>query len=277
MFKFIFSLLALMIALLGGYWLYIHYDELSMYAQTMRGESKILTFESTISPDEFLLSKQKELLPSPSYSFGKITTLYLPYLLLDIKYVGDNKVTEEGEALFSLDNGEMVLDTRNFETTHGFEDCINANATADDFRLLQLIQRHGGSMQREALAHQLGIDNDALSSKINNLRKKQLIAIKGDTVRIHFAKPLLLSLPTSKVMHRLVTKEVPSEVQLPARYSSSSIKKMATAAFGQDFAIRREQALFIPILEIEVQNPDGTVLKTHWSGITGKPVTLRPT
>jgi len=274
MFRFLFFIITLGVICVGGYFLYEQKDELMRYTHEFRKPSKIYTLEASFTPEEITTLRQKELLREKEYSFSKAETLFVPYILYDVKFVNNNKQTEESRLLFSLVTGEMILDTRTFDTTHGFEDCIIAGATEEDFRLLHLLENQGGQMTRETLAHKLSIDPEDLSGRLEALRKKHLIAIKGDTIRIHFQNPLLHVIPQTKLTQPVVLKEVLPNQLLSARYSKGQINKIIKAAFGQDFAIRKEIELFIPVIEIEVLMKDCSIHKTYWNGITGKSIDM---
>lgn len=259
----------------GGWYAWEHYDDIAVQVSQLQKEDTILTFEATVTPDEIMQKHQKELLRDDAHSFGKTSIKYLPFLLLDVKYPRDDRKTEEGKVIWNLENGEMVLDTATFESTHGFEDCINANARDEDFRLMQVLHKRGGSLSKEALCQELGMESEPLFERLEALRKKHLVTIRGDMVRIHLSTPLLKVLPETKVSHHFVTKEAPKEDLFPARYSKGQVKQTAKAAFGPDFAIRAEYSLFVPVLKIDIQNPDGSVLSTYWNGCTGKRIELK--
>jgi len=275
MLKYLFLLLLLAAVSFTGWYGFEHYDELASYVTSSQKEGPILTFEAAYTPEELMQRHERELLKDQNHLYGKASVKFLPFLLMDVKYSRADKSTQEAKLIWNLENGEMVLDTQTFDTTHGFEDCINARAMEDDFRILHALHRHGGKATKEALAHELGMDQAVLLDRLEALRKKHLVAIKLDTVRIHLESPLLQVAPQTRVYHYFVTKNVPGDSQIAPRYSKDQVRKIAKAAFGPDFAIRSEHLLFVPIFQISVQNPDGSTLKTYWNGITGKKVELK--
>ena len=250
-------------------------DELIDLVQDSQKKGSIITFELATSPDLMAQKLQKELLKSPEHSFGQTVVKFVPYLLMDIKYPREDKKTEEAKVLWSLENGEMVLDTATFETTHGFEDCINSQASEDDFRILHALSRKCGVLTKEGIADELGMDPDVLQDRLEVLRKKHLISLRQENIRLHFQSPLLRVQPQTKFAQSFVTKEVAPGMQIKAKYSKDACRKVAKAAFGHDFAIRYEEIVFVPIFLIEVKNPDGSILKTYWNGLTGKKYDLR--
>ena len=253
-----------------------HYDELIAYVSpSQRAEKPILTFEASCTPEELMKSHEKELVKDANHALSKANVQFLPFLLMDVKYVRPDKKTEEAKLIWSMENGEMVLDTQSFETTHGFEDCIKAKALDDDFRILHEVQRHNGQMTKEALCQALGMDPDIVFERLEALRRKHLVAIRGDMVRIHLDSPLLHVQPQTKVYHYFVTKIVPGTSEIVPHYSKDQIRRIAQACFGPDFAIRQEHILYVPIFQINVQNPDGSTQKTYWNAVTCKRIELK--
>jgi hypothetical protein len=275
MVKFLFSLIACVAIAFGAYWAWQNQDEIASLVQDGQKNGSIITFELDKTPDSIAQRYQKELLKTPEHTFGKTEIKFVPYLLMDVKYTREDKKTDEAKILWSLENGEMVLDTSSFDSTHGFEDCINSQASEDDFRILHALSRKGGTTTKEILSEELGMDPDMLLDRLDGLRKKHLIAIKQDTIRLHFQSPLLKVQPQTKIAHNLVTKEVSCEDQIKPKYSKEQVRKVAKAAFGQDFAIRSQEIVFVPIFVIEVKNPDGSTFRTYWNGVTGKRVDMR--
>jgi hypothetical protein len=264
--------LLLLLASLGyaGFVAWEQKDSLMGSLDVWNNQEPAHTFELACSPETIMLKHQKELLRTPEYSFGKAYVTFSPLLLMHIKYAQEGRQTVEACSIWDLLTAEMILDTNTFETTHGFEDCINSQASEDDFRILHALSRHNGVRNSEQLAQELGMDRDCLASRLDALRKKQLIVQKLDTVTLHFQSPLLKVPPKTNLTLPVVNKVIARDGQIPCRYSKEQVQKLAKAAFGSDFAIRSTQEVFMPIVVIEVQNPDSSILKTYWNGITGK-------
>ena len=66
----------------------------------------------------------KELLKDTDHVFLEPTLKFVPYLLMDVKYIRTQDKTGEGVILWGLVDGEMVINTGTWEKTHGFTDCI---------------------------------------------------------------------------------------------------------------------------------------------------------
>ncbi len=270
MFRYLISCIIALI-FIGGIWLsYEQKEELSSFLPTTVKQKQVLTFATHFSSDDILKANQHELLPSSEYCLQRASLLYFPYVLFDAKSSHTENATEDSRLIFSLENAELVLDTSTFETSHGFEDCLNAKATSDDFRILLALEKNGGSMSKEALAKELGLDFDHFMHELDILRKKQLIVTKGDSVRIHLEHPRLKVAPRTIIASPLVTKTIERKNIFDASYSKGAIRKLAKAAFGKDFTIKKEQEIYIPFYEICIKNPDDSIHKTYWNALTGK-------
>jgi hypothetical protein len=263
--------LALIMALAaGGYWAYMNVPEVTtMTAELLQQEHPTLTFEVVYSPDMILQKHQKELLRDPTHAPGDSYVIFVPHLLMEVKYLRDDKKTEEAKLLWNMHSGEMVLDTATFENTRGFEECIRVHASEEDFRILHAILRHGGSVSRETLLQDIGGNFEQLTTRLENLKKKHLISLRQELVRIHLQNPILQVKPYTNIRHALVVQSS-SDKKIKARYSKEQVHKIAQAAFGQDFAIQSDQCVYVPYVVIEVKNPDNSILKTYWNGVTGK-------
>lgn len=257
----------------AGYWSYQHVPEVTRCMDRLRDDGPMCTFETRWAPDTLVQQHQKELASTPGYTLEPGYTVFVPHMLMKVKYAPDGGRTQESELLWSLLSGEMILDTASFESTRGFEDCIRADATPEDFRILHAILQQGGKSTREALLQTLGTDFDALSSELARLQKKHLITIQQGVIRLHFQENFLSTPPRTYLQHTIVL-QTPSDKLLPARYSKDAIRKVATAAFGQNFAIRSDETVYVPYIVLEIKNPDTSTLRTYWNAVTGRRCSL---
>jgi len=273
MFRTFLILLFLAACAFVGWYSYNNYDrvssEVGKISQFLE-EKTAVTFELAVSGDAIMQSQSHELLKDSNHTFGKAHVKFVPLLLLEVKYVDDAKNTQEGRLLWSLENGEMVLDTKTFQTTHGFQDFIMQKAHDDDFYLIHLLEKHNGTLSKDALFDEAILDSDRIEAALADLKKKQLISIKGHDIHLHLANPMVKVTPSTNFAHILVTKTINHDDKIAPNYSPSQVKRVAQAAFGHDFAIRKEQIIYLPVIQIDIKNPDGSVLKTYWNGVTGK-------
>jgi hypothetical protein len=171
--------------------------------------------------------------------------------------------------LWDLIDGELVLDTNSFDHTQGFADCITSQANADDFRILHMLTKKG-ALSKEELSLELGTDAQVVCDHIENLRKRHLVIVANDVVRVHVESPLLKVEPLTSITRPFVQRKILHKDELRTVYTKSDVERLVKAAFGQDVAIRSSRPIFVPIYEIQVLNPDGSLRRTFWNAISGK-------
>lgn len=233
---------------------------------------EILTLEARFSPDQIMEAHREELLPSAQYSFKEPVLKFYPYLLMEVKYTQSNGRTREGLILWSMVDGEMVVDTDTWEKTHGFEDAMNANANRSDFILINTLAKYRGTLPLSRLQKELNATQEEMEAMIEGARKKYLIILKGAEVGLHFQNPHFNVAPQTRINQWLVTKPYNHVHRVDKNYSKWQIEKTAKAAFGADFTVRSSKEVFLPVYNIEVLNPDGSILTSYWNALNGQRV-----
>lgn len=257
----IFSLLAL-------FWYFGSDGSIENYVQN----ADILTLEAKYTAADIMEKHQKELIGSSGRTFQEPTLQFHPYLLMNVKYVDKNHKTKQGLLIWSQIDGEMVLNTDTWEQTRGFEDALQAGASALEFRVLNALAAHNGTQNKSQLQSELNLELDSLNALLNSIKQKQLIVIKGNDVSLHFENPLFHVSPQTKMAVAPVVKPNREGKKLGARYSRSKIERTAKAAFGEEFTIRDAEEIYLPVLRISLQNPDGSLLITDWNALTGNKI-----
>jgi hypothetical protein len=268
--KLVISLLTLGMVGVGGWYAWHHTDSFSNLIQNGLPASVFQTMEVRFTADEIMQAHKKELLKNQDYTYLDPKTLYYPHLLMEVKYAKGRGATGEGSLLWGLYDGEIVTHTATWEKTHGYEDCLVAKADKNDFKIIEAVVSHGGTIDREKLYNLFNIDQEVLDTWIENCREKKLIAVGGHKFRLHLQNPLLQMEPITIFDQPLVTQPSKNCEKIHGHYSAAQIRKMAESAFGSDFAIRRTEEVYLPIYAILVQNPDGTILTTYWNALNGK-------
>lgn len=229
----------------------------------------IVTLESRFLPEQIIEAHRQELFGQDKRTLQNTTLKYYPYLLLNVKYLDNNK-TREGVLLWSLNDGEMVLNTESWEITHGFYDCLECRATRTDFKILQALARRQGNLSMEDLQKEVHVEREILNVWIEEAKQKHLILQKGNYLQLHFENPKLLITPQTKIKQHLVSKPLGDGEKIPRNYSHKQIVAMTQAAFGTDFTIRSEQEVFLPVYHLEILNPDGSIQTSEWNALTGQ-------
>lgn len=259
----------------GGWWLWNNNPQVRNLLSSYVENGEFLTLEARFTPEQIMQQHRQELLSDDKHTYLDPSLKFHPYLLMEVKFTQPDKKTREGVILWSMVDGEMVLNTETWEKTHGFEDAIRAKANPTDFKVLNVLARHNGSFTKGELEKELHLEADIVQPWIESVKQKRLITQKGDQLQLHLQNPKLNVAPQTKVTQWLVTKPYNHAQRETTKYSSSQLTRIAEAAFGSDFTIRTTSNVFLPVYSIEVQNPDGSVLTSFWNALNGQRIQPR--
>lgn len=251
-----------------GFSLYWFGDDLLDPIKGYVENQDVLTLEAKYGPESLMELHRRDLLSDHQKTYQDPQLKYYPYLLMEVKFVDSNKKPKEGVILWSQSDGEMVINTEAWEKTHGFEDAINADATAADFRVLNILAEKG-VQTRDKLQKELNVDEEALNGMIDSVQKKQLVIVKGNEIQLHMENPKFFVTPQTKMTQWLVTKPFSQGKKVSPLYSKSRIERNAKAAFGSSFSIKNVKEIFLPVYSISVLNGDGSILISDWNAING--------
>ena len=231
---------------------------------------QVLTWEQRVSPEALMEMHKMELLGHPlgQKSFQEPRRLYAPYLLCEVKYTKEHK-SREGLLLLSLLDGEMVVSTDPWETTHGWKDCLEAGVCSVEFSLLRLLAKKPEGLGVEEVQKELKLEKEPFLALVSGLRQKHLLVQKGQILQLHVQEPRFVVLPESKIIQRIVLKPLTDGQKIPSIYSKAALRKVAQAVFGEEFKIKNTREIFLPIIRLQVTNPDGSTYATDWNGVTG--------
>jgi hypothetical protein len=274
--RLLFTLCSLGATCYGLWWISETRPELRTKVEEILNVGSFNTLEVRYPASQIMAMHQRRLLKDNRHKYLEPSMKFYPYLLMEVKYTVSSKKTKESVILWDLSDGEMVIETKQWKKTHGFGDCISANTDRHEFRIIHSLASKGGAADRETLAKILHVDNEVLDAWIEGCRRKQLVVQSGNRLRLHLEKPLLQSIPTTKIEERLVTKPHRNTERVPSLFSLSQIEKISRAAFGSDFAIRKTIDLYLPVHCIVVQNPDGSIHTSHWNALNGKQMHSHP-
>ncbi|MCB1181375.1 MAG: hypothetical protein KDK55_05075 [Chlamydiia bacterium] len=274
--RLIFSL-AMLIALgFGGWWTWDNVPEVREFVLEKIQKGEFRTLEIRFTAEQIMGSHQKALLKGDRYSYNAPELTFYPYLLMEVKYPIDQYTTAEGVLLWGLTDGEMVINAKSWERTHGYEDCLLASADQHDFNLIRSLVRAGGRVDRDRLYRTFNVECDIVDGWLDSCQKKKLIVLSGNQYRLHFSNPKFEIQPQTAIDEPLVTHSARLAQKVKKRYSPAQIKKLCNLAFGKDFAIRNMSEVFLPVYSIGVQNPDGSTLTTFWNALNGRQITELP-
>lgn len=258
----------------GGWWLWETVPDIKDALYQYVENNDIMTLESNYTAEELMNANRSTLIGELAKSYREPTLKYYPYLLMEVKYT-DNKKSKEGVMLWSMTDGEIVLNTSSWEMTHGFKDCLDCGASKHDFAILNALVRNQGSLSVDALQKELNVEPKIFEQWLSEAISKHLVVkkedlLRGEVVRLHFESPKLITLPSTRVEQNLVSKPASYTQRVPKNYSRRQLLKLAQTAFGPEFNVRSEKEVYLPVYSLEVQNPDDSVYTTEWNALTGK-------
>lgn len=271
--RLLFSLFTLGLAGYSLWWLSDIHPELRHKVENIVPTSSFHTLEMRYTAEQIMTAHRGTLLKDSRHKFLEPSLKFYPYLLLEVKYIFSDNKTKEGVLLWDLTDGEMVLDVKHWEKTHGFGDCIKAGTDRHEFKVINLLAKKGGASDRESLSKALRVDNEVLDAWIDSCRRKKLIVQTGNRYRLHLENPKLKVSPTTKLGEPLVTQPHRGASRTSKLFSLSQIERLTRAAFGNEFAIRRTSDVYLPVHSIVVQNPDGSIHTSLWNALNGQPYT----
>jgi hypothetical protein len=254
----------------GGWWIWNNQPDVRDAIEQYVENGEFLTLEARYTANQIMEKHRKELLADEQHTFQEPVLKFYPYLLIEAKFAQADKKTREGVILWSLNDGEMILDTDSWDKTHGFEDAINAGATRNDFKIMFALARNGGTLTRDQLQKELNLEPDSFAPLLESTLEKHLIVQNGNEVQLHFQNPKILVSPETKVKRDFVSRPYSQTQRVAKEYTRGQIEKIAQAAFGPAFTIRSVKEIFLPVHSISVVNPDGTILTSYWNALSGQ-------
>lgn len=262
-------IICLALTVAGGWWLWENEHTRNLIAQYIEN-GDFTTLEARYTAEQIMEQRRSELIGNTARTFYATDLKFHPYLLMDVKYALPDRKTREGVILWSLVDGEMVLNTETWEKTHGFEDTINGDANPDDFKILNALAKSGGKITRDQLQKTLNMDHDSIERLLISVKQKHLVLLNGNEVQLHFQNPKIAVAPQTKITQWLVSKPYNHAQRVSKKYTTTQIQKIAKAAFGSEFTIRHTQEVFLPVYRIDVANPDGSILTSYWNALNGQ-------
>lgn len=267
----LFATLLAIVAGSYGIWIaFRHHPEVKTQVAHLLDIGHFRTLEVRYNAGQIMDGHRQELLKDSRHRFLDPVLEFYPYLLMEVKYTAPDDKTHESVILWDLTDGEMVINTRNWDKTHGFGDCIAADTTQQEFKVLTLLAKKGGTLDRGSLTAGLNVEPDILSTWLESCRRKKLIIQTGNHYKLHFQRPRLHLIPETRLDERLVTKPYKDAIRLGRHFSPSQIDRISRALFGQNFTIRRMSDVYLPVHSIIIQNPDGSIHTSHWNALNGQ-------
>ena len=146
------------------------FEKSSQLVRKISGNERLCVFERRVSEEQVLAMFAKDK--------ASAELLFVPHILLRVRVAGeeDKRIgSHEGALLWSLSNGEMVLNTGSWAYSKGFRECLMLKAGKQDVQLMQVLAGMGGSASKEVLSQALSMRNVRADRVIRACQKKKLI------------------------------------------------------------------------------------------------------
>ncbi|HSX03196.1 MAG TPA: hypothetical protein VLG76_00525 [Rhabdochlamydiaceae bacterium] len=267
--KLIFTLLSLGSLGYGLWWFAGEHPEVKHKIESYIKISEVDALEIRHTPEQIMEDHRRTLLRKSGATYLSPILKFYPYLLLEVKFTPSNNKTKEGIILWDLTDGEMVIDSEDWEKTHGFCDCIQMSVQDQEFKILQYLSKKGKVSDEAKMAEELKTECNVLDIWLKNCIRKGLVVASQDGYRLHLEKPNLAQIPETKLKRAPVTKPFKASYKVSQQFSSAKIERMAKVAFGKGFSIRRSSLIYLPVYNITVQNPNGSVHTSFWNASNG--------
>ncbi|MGR3973938.1 MAG: hypothetical protein QRY72_05180 [Candidatus Rhabdochlamydia sp.] len=271
MIRFFSSLLTIALACYGFWFVSHRYPDLPSKISEHLDLGQFYALETKYSAGQLMDKHRRELLGSNQAHYLAPVLEFYPYALMEIKYAPSQAQTKEALLLWDLTDGEVVLNTKYWDKTHGFADCLAAGAGMLDFKILHFLSSKGGMATEEALLKAMYVDLKTFKQGLNSCLKKKLIIQNDMHYRLHFQNPKLRISPETQLVDKLLIKPLRESSRLCPYFSISQVEKMANCAFGEGFTIRKTSLVYLPVHSLILQHKDGSVQTTLWNGLSGRP------
>ena len=217
----------------GAYYVQVKKPEVKSKIFEFMSSGQFHTLEARFTAQQIMELNKKALLKGDKHKYKEPSLKFFPYLLMEVKYTTDGAHTGEGVILWDLTDGEMVLNTKDWEKTHGFGDCISSSTERYEFKVINLLSQTNATLERETIARVLQIENAVLDLWLDSCRKKKLIVQSGNHYRLHFQNPKICVTPETQLHDRIVTKPYKNAERVPKRFSPSQIPTYLRVCFWQ--------------------------------------------
>lgn len=267
--KLIFTLISLCSLGYGLWWFADSHPEVKNKFESYVKLGEVNALEIRHTSEQIMEENRKSLLRKSGAIYLDPILKFYPYLLLEVKFTPSNNKTKEGIILWDLTDGEMVLDSEDWEKSHGYGDFMQMSVQDQEFKILHYISKKGKASDEAKIAEDLKTDSHVIDIWLKNCIRKGLVIAAQDGYRLHLEKPNLANIPETKLKRRPLTKPMKAEYKVAQQFSSARVERMAKVAFGKTFSIRRSSLIFLPVYNITVQNPSGSVHTSFWNATNG--------
>ena len=236
------------------------------------GFEKLRVFERKFSADQILSY-------FPEHVDGKVAVelTFVPHTLMCVRFsqedpVKKSMVSKEGEILWNLSSGEMVLNTGTWLCSKGLRECLLLRAGRQDVSVMQELAHLGGAASKESLSHALSMKNMRADKVIKSCQKKKLIFSTGSQIGSHFQQLQPIQGCTTEMPSSPVWLKKPRGASLISpQFSEDRICNFVKMIFGDNFLILNKDTVYVPVYKVLIKAEDHSERIEYINAITGKP------
>ncbi|CCP92432.1 hypothetical protein L2BCAN1_00574 [Chlamydia trachomatis L2b/Canada1] len=248
-------------------------EKSSQLVRKISGNERLCVFERRVSEEQVLAMFAKDK--------ASAELLFVPHVLMRVRFSGEEDKragSHEGAMLWSLSNGEMVLNTGSWTYSKGFRECLMLKAGKQDVQLMQVLAGMGGSASREVLSQALSMRNVRADRVIRACQKKKLIFTHDNLIYSHFQQPQPIKGCMTVFNSSPVWLAKPKgSTVCSVVYPEDRIQNLVEMIFGDNFFILSSEQIHVPVYKVSIAASDSSVRVEYINAITGKPFDFAPT
>ncbi|MEX1012873.1 MAG: hypothetical protein WDZ27_04185 [Waddliaceae bacterium] len=199
--------------------------------------------------------------------FETLSLKYFPCLLLEVKY-NFNGTTLEDQILWSLTDGEMILNTQSWTLSHGFSELIQLGLNGEEVAALQDLTKSASPLLAE---------ESRFPYALSSLKKKNLVLETDGYYTLHMKDPFLSIPPRTRMLTPLVLRHYQQKEMFPKKFTTRQVERLVVDYFKPfQLAIKNTRVIYLPVAELKRKNSDDSFTIEYLNCLTGDPIDFVP-
>ncbi|AAP04824.1 membrane protein [Chlamydia caviae] len=248
------------------------FEKSCRFVRKVSGFERLRVFERKFSPEQVLA-----FFPEHIEGNASIELTFVPHTLMHVRFSKEDAakktmVSQEGDILWNLANGEMVLNTGAWSYSKGFRECLMLKAGKQDVSVMQTLANLGGAATKDSLAQALSMKNIRADKVIRACQKKKLIFSTGSQIGSHFQQLQPIKGCTTIIHSSPVWLRRPrGSSMVSPQFSEDRVSNLAGMIFGNNFLILNKAVVYVPVYQVSLMAADNSVRIEYINAVTGKP------
>lgn len=259
--------MCILIIVFAGIGLYFYDPYLFEKVEEYVFNEEIYAFTPRYQAQDLLKAHKKILLRKGSDTFLPPKLYYMPSVLVDLKKKQKNGKVIESTQLWSLTDGERILNLADWKTTKGYGLIIDLDASHDEIALLDEMSTYKVA-NVDDLHQKLSVNKYQLEKVLKKTEEKGLTKKKGKTIYL-LKNPFVLSLEDAPLNLPALTHSSHYAGYFQKRFSKWQIATLIHKASESD-TIECMREVNIPIWQIPVVRDNGKKVVSYWNALNGQ-------